>query len=342
MEHKSKSVSRLDYCQYLLVSQNNYTLTNFAEHTEKFSHDAINRYLAGERIRPNMVWENVKGDVIQTPKGYFVFDDTVLDKNFSFKIELVRRQYSGNAHGVIKGIGVVTCVYVNPVLDKFWIIDYRIFDPEGDGKSKLNHVQDMLTNCVYHKQLQFHAVLMDTWYAAKEVMLYIETLKKVYYCPLRDNRLVDDSGATEPYRRVDSLEWSKYEKQHGKLIKIKGFPKDHKVKLFRVVLSKKRTDYVVTNDMTQDDTEAVKKTCGFRWKIEQFHRETKQLTGIERCQCRKARIVRNHIGCAMLVWVCLKRIAYRIAQTVYQVKHSLLSDYLIHQLKTPSIRMELA
>lgn len=36
-------VTRLDYCQHLLVSQINYTLTNFAEHSEQFSHDAINR-----------------------------------------------------------------------------------------------------------------------------------------------------------------------------------------------------------------------------------------------------------------------------------------------------------
>ena len=43
-----------------------------------------------------------------------MFDDTVLDKDSSFKIELVRKQYSGNAHGLIKGIGVVNCVYVNP------------------------------------------------------------------------------------------------------------------------------------------------------------------------------------------------------------------------------------
>ncbi|MEO6351496.1 MAG: hypothetical protein ABIO19_08755 [Burkholderiaceae bacterium] len=43
-----------------------------------------------------------------------MFDDTNIDKDFSHKIELVRRQYSGNAHGIIKGIGVVTCVYVNP------------------------------------------------------------------------------------------------------------------------------------------------------------------------------------------------------------------------------------
>jgi len=107
-----------------------------------------------------LTWENVQNQVIQTPKGFVVFDDTVADKNFSHTIELVRRQYSGNAHAVIKGIGIVTCVYVNPDLDQFWIIDYRIYDPDGDGKTKLDHVQDMLLNCVHQKQLQFWTVGM--------------------------------------------------------------------------------------------------------------------------------------------------------------------------------------
>jgi len=237
MRPRTQTISRLDYCQYLLVSQINYTLTNFAEHSEKFSHDALNRYLAGEKLFPKLIWENVQNQVVQTPKGFLIFDDTVADKNFSHTIELVRRQYSGNAHGVIKGIGLVTCVYVNPELDQFWIIDYRIYDPDGDGKTKLDHVQDMLLNCVHQKQLQFWAVLMDSWYATKEIMLTIEKYEKLYYCPLKDNRQVDDSGGSQPYRRVDALEWTEAETQHGKVIKIKGFPGNHKVKLFRVVLS---------------------------------------------------------------------------------------------------------
>ena len=92
MRPKKERVTRLDYCQYLLSSQINYTLTNFAEHAEKFSHDAANRYLAGDEIRPRLVWENVKDQVIQTPYGFLVFDDTVIDKNFSRNIELVRSQ----------------------------------------------------------------------------------------------------------------------------------------------------------------------------------------------------------------------------------------------------------
>jgi len=342
MRPKKERVTRLDYCQYLLASQINYTLTNFADHAEKFSHDAANRYLAGDEIRPRLVWENVKGQVIQTTYGFLVFDDTVIDKNFSKNIELVRSQYSGNAHKVIKGIGVVTCVYVNPQIDQFWIIDYRIYDPDGDGKSKLDHMKDMLLNCVYQKELPFWAVLMDSWYASKDMMLQIERLGKIYYCPLKDNRQVDDSGGSKPYQRVDSLSWTETEEQHGKQVKIKGFPGAHKVKLFRVVLSTQRTDYIVTNEMEQDNVEVVQDVCGFRWKVEQFHRETKQLTGLEGNQCRKARIVRNHIGCAILVWIRLKQVAVETQRTVYQVKHGLLSDYLRQQLKSPSVQMCLA
>lgn len=338
----SDKVSRLDYCQYLLVSQINYTLTNFADHSERFSHDAINRHLRGERITPRLVWDNVQAQVVRTERGYLVFDDTVLDKNHSHSIELVRRQYSGNAHSVIRGIGVVTCVYVNPELDQFWLIDYRIYDPEGDGKTKRDHVREMLQNVVYEKQLPCQAVLMDSWYASRDLMLLIESLDKIYYCPLKDNRQVDDSQGARPYQSVDSLEWTEAELTQGKRIKIKGFPRDHKVQCFRVAVTTYRTDYVVTNDLAQDSTEATQEACGFRWKIEQLHRKGKQLTGLERCQCRKARIQRNHIGCALLVWVRLKQLAAQTGRTMYQLKHGLLDDYLIQQLKHPSLKMALA
>jgi hypothetical protein len=36
--------TKLDYCQYLLSSQVNYTITNLAEHLKSISHDAINSY----------------------------------------------------------------------------------------------------------------------------------------------------------------------------------------------------------------------------------------------------------------------------------------------------------
>jgi hypothetical protein len=201
---------------------------------------------------------------------------------------------------------------------QFWVIDYRIYNPDGDGNTKLDHVQEMLNLAVYAKQLPFAIVLMDSWYAAKKLFAAIEALGKTYYCPLKTNRLVDDSGGIESYKRIDQLSWSTTEHHQGKLIKVRGFPKDKKVKLLGVIVSCDRTEYVITNDNTQDSTDDTQKVCGVRWKIEQFHREVKQTTGIESCRYRKGRIQRNHIACALLVWTRLKQLAHLGCTTIYQ------------------------
>jgi len=336
------SFTKLDYCQYLLSSPINYTVTNLADHLDGISHDRINRYLRGEKLAPRLLWDNVKALLQPCQNAYILFDDTVLDKRHATSIELTRRQYSGNEHRVIRGIGLISCVYVNGETGQFWVIDYRLYDPTGDGQSKLDHVAAMLKGVAYSKQLPFTTVLMDSWYATQKLMAQIDQLEKLYYCPLKTNRRVDDSGGTTPYVRVDELVWRDADLQQGKLIKIRGFPKDHKVKLFRVTVSTHRTEFVATNDLSQASTDAVQDACGLRWKIEEFHRELKQLTGVEACQCRKARIQRNHIACALLVWSRLKTIGYQTGRTVYQIKHGMLSDYLMEQLKHPSIQMSLA
>ncbi|GAK51310.1 transposase, IS4 family protein [Candidatus Moduliflexus flocculans] len=198
----SARMSALAYCQFLLSPQINYTLTYFADHVKKFSHDRINRYLRGEHLRPHLVWENVRTEMVLSEHGYLIFDDPVLDKRYSSHIEGVRVQYSGNAHAVIPGIGVVSCVYVNPDLHRFWEIDYRLYDPDVDGKSTLQHACEMLSQACYKRRLLFRGVLMDTWYATKWFMRVIERMGKCYYCPLKTNRLVTTSALAGTYQRV--------------------------------------------------------------------------------------------------------------------------------------------
>jgi hypothetical protein len=83
--------------------------------------------------------------------------------------------------------------------------------------------------------------------------------------------LVDDSGGVEKYKQIAQLTWSREEQQQGKLIKIKNFPKEKKVKLFRVTVSTDRTDYIVTNDLSQNSTNEVQEANAVRWKVEEFH-----------------------------------------------------------------------
>jgi hypothetical protein len=333
-----KKLTHWDYSQFLLVSQVNYTQTYFADHSEQFSHDRINRLMKKNKLTPQKLRQQVRKELVLSENGYILFDDTVLDKRHSFAIQLVRKQWSGNAQKVIKGIGIVTCVYVNPDIGKFWIIDYRIFDPERDGRSKLDHLLEMWRTILHVEQIPFHTVLMDSWYATMNVMKAIEKAKKIYYCPLKSNRQVTQSPE-DPYNRVDSLTWRDHEIEEGKIVHLKKFPKGHQVKLFRIELSTQRTEYVVTNDHSQDSTHAARKESAIRWKIEQFHREAKQVTGIESCQCRSQRAQRNHIACAMLVWVRFNQIAHNTQTNVYHIKQGLLRDYMRDQLRSPSISM---
>ena len=74
-----------------------------------------------------------------------------------------------------------------------------------------------------------------------------------------------------------------------------------------------------------------------RWQIEQLHRELKQLTGSEKCECRKARSQRNHLACCYLAWLALRQRAELLKQSLYAVQHALFSDYLRAELRQPHI-----
>lgn len=325
----------MGYGQFLINSHTNFTGTCFADSVPGLDHNSVHRFLKFEKLTPKMVREKVGVDLVFSEHGLLIFDDTVLDKNFSRVLPLATKQFSGNTHHVVNGIGVVNCVYYNPELDQFWILDYRIYDKSGDGKTKLDHVLDMFDQARL-KGILFTTILMDSWYATVSVMLHIHHAGKIYYCPLRSNRKVDDSGETKNYQSVDELTWSPEDLSSGKLVHVKGLPSPEKVKLFRVVVSSNQTDYVVTNDPTQNSTDATQEVISNRWKIEQFHRELKGLTGIEECECRLPRSQRNHICVAIMAWIVLKRTAHQNQKTIYQQKRESLRNFLRAQWQNPT------
>jgi hypothetical protein len=326
------------YGQFLVNTPINVTGTYFADTAGGFAHDRVSDFLKHSKLTPRIIRDKALSEIPQSPHGFILFDDTVIDKDFSFDIEMVRSQYSGNAHDVIKGIGVVTCVYYQPDTDEFYAIDYRIFDPERDGQSKLDHVWDMLDG-LKARNVAYGYVLMDSWYAVTELMVHIDDLGKIYYCPLKDNRLVDDTGnpngGKKAYKPVSQLEWDQVTLDQGKIVKVKGFPGPMKVKLFCVQVATNRTDYVVTNDLTQGSADGVRKASAIRWKIEEFHRELKQTTGIEKCQARKGRSQRNHINLCMQAWMVMKTAARAANVTIYEQKNKPLRDYVTERWRKP-------
>lgn len=62
----------IKYCQYLISSQKNYTLTNLADHLKKISYDRINRYLTNVDLGTEILWQNVREEIVTSEDGYLL------------------------------------------------------------------------------------------------------------------------------------------------------------------------------------------------------------------------------------------------------------------------------
>ena len=82
----------------------------------------------------------------------------------------------------------------------------------------------MMVDVVKKKKIPVKIVLMDSWYATQRLMALVDNLGKIYYCPLKRNRLVDDTGGIKKYQNLEDLTWNEWELVSGKIIKVKGIP----------------------------------------------------------------------------------------------------------------------
>ena len=325
-------ITKKEYIEYLISTPVNYTCTNLAKHLEDVSHDAVNDYLHRERLTARHLWEQVKPLLKDSPDACLIVDDSVQAKKHALKMEMVKRQYSGNEGGLVQGIGVVNLVHTDG--ESYYPIDFRIYAKEMDGKTKNDHFREMLLNAKQDKQIQANTVLFDSWYGSWDNLKRVHRLGMVFFTTLKSNRMVSLSK-DEGYVHLDQIEWTTERLEHGVSIKLKKVP--FRVQLFKVVTPHGDIDWIITNSealLTSDD---VQDEDAKRWQVEQLHRELKQLTGIEKCQCRKQRAQRNHISCCYQAWLAIKVKADYLGKTLYATVNDLLYDFLRAELRDPRI-----
>lgn len=332
----------------LLNGVDNFTATYFSGVIGTVSHDSITRAIDGVKLSPRVLREKARGLIIPSPNGCLALDDTVLDKAGSEKIAVASPQYSGQKHGITTGIGVVTLVYINPELEQFWILDYRVYDKRTDGLKKTDQALEMIQywqtiHELHPERAPFTTVLIDAGYTCKKIMQYVVRKDKIFYGVMPKSRKVSylDQDGLVTTKHVGDFNWTHNAdlQQYGTTVCIEDLPKDKPLRLFQIT-AKHRVEYIVTNDVSVKTTEAAKQVGGFRWKIEQFHREAKQLTGVAKCQARKARKQRNHICIAFIVWHQLNELAKQMKATIYEVKRIPLREYQKQLWRNPAYRLD--
>jgi SRSO17 transposase len=325
-------ITKKEYIEYLISTPVNYTCTNLANHLDGVSHDVVNDYLHRERLTARHLWEQVQPLLKDSPNAYLIVDDSVQAKKHARKMELVKHQYSGNEGGVVKGIGVVNLVHSDG--EDFYPIDFRIYAKDMDGKTKNDHFREMVLTARQDKHIQARTVLFDSWYGSWQNLKLVKQLNMVFYTTLKSNRLVSLSKA-DGYIHLDEIDWTPQRLEKGVSVKLQKVP--FRVQLFKVVAPHGDIDWVITNSDASLSTDDVQDENAIRWQVEQLHRDLKQLTGIEKCQCRQQRAQRNHIACCYQAWLAIKVKADHLGKTLYALVNDLLYEFLRAELHDPRI-----
>lgn len=285
------------YTQFLIANHNRYSgveLSKVSPITD-MAHDAVNRWLATDLRTPAQLWQ-FTCYLVKNKSGYLIGDDTLLDKQYSRKNELAKKQYSGNKHSLVNGINSVNLLWTSG--EEYVPIDYRIYFKVNDGLTKNDHFRNMLDVAEKRKIMPLY-VLMDSWYTGLENLKHIRKKGWHFICNLKSNRKV--SFEKGDYLSISDLGLA--DKQ-VKQVWLRGFGA---ILACKLVATNGDITYLATDDLSLTDYEQFTNHFHYRWKIEEFHRGIKQTTGIEKCKSIKANSQKTHIFSAFVAFVRLEK-----------------------------------
>ena len=108
---------------------------HLAVHLPDASHDQVNRFLRTSRLLVRQLRELVQPLLPDSHEAFLLMDDRVQDKRYSCFIEVAKRPYSGNAHGMVTGIGLVNLVHRSGETGDFLPPDYGLSAPSHDQRA---------------------------------------------------------------------------------------------------------------------------------------------------------------------------------------------------------------
>ncbi len=299
------------------------------------AHDAFTRLLARQPPDTEALWHEVQAFVNQHG-GLLLLDDTILDKPYARKIELVTRHWSGKHRAVVSGINLLTLLWTDGV--GALPCDCRVYDkPLPEGKTKNEHFQAMLKTAKA-RGLAPVMVCFDSWYSGLDNLKLVRELGWHFFTRLKHNRQVNPDGTGNV--AVATLDIP----VEGLLVHLKGFGF---VRVFRTVAPHSEADGAATTERAQFwATSCLQVSAAQRdeqerqvFAIENYHRGLKQCCGVERAQVRGARAQKRHISLALRAFVRLEVNRLRTGHSWYAAKTAIVREAVRAYLTQPTIQL---
>lgn len=319
----------IDYINFLMATQKAYSCSEAEkvqpEGENKPAHDAINRLL--HRLEPTseQLWQEAQG-LIESNQGILVLDDTLLDKFYAKRMDLVTRQWSGKHKRVVKGINLTSLLWTDG--DKHIPCDYRLYEKAVDGATKNDHFRDMI-KIAHQRGFQPECVAFDSWFSALANLKLINSYGWTWLTRLKKNRSVNPDGKGN--QAIKDIELPS--NGNGRVVHLKGYGF---IRVFKIVAPDGDIDYWATNDLKMGELQRLQ-WAEFEWSIEEYHRGLKQCCGVEKAQVRSSRAQRNHIGLAIRAFLRFEINWFNTGISCYEAKTSIIREAVRSYLSAPRL-----
>jgi putative transposase len=320
------------YVQFLLASPLQFTCTEAARvqpvQPDPPAHDSFNRLLTRLEPDPEALWLEARPQ-IRLDDGLLVLDDSTLDKPYARKMGLVSWHWSGNHHAVVKGINLLTLLWTDG--DRHIPTDYRLYDKAHDGLSKNDPFVQQL-RAAKQRGLRPKCVCFDSWYSSLANLKEIRSSGWTWLCRLKSNRKVRvDFGEAQAISTLDIP-------AAGRVAHLPGYGS---IRVFRVVATNGDTDHWATSDLGMGALTRLQ-YGEFSWRIEEYHRGIKQFCGVERCQARRGKAQRNHIGLSIRAFLRMECHCFALGLSWFQAKLDVIRHAVRIYLANPSMLLPMA
>lgn len=332
------------YSDYLLTSFGISSAVGMSKMLDgAYSHDQISRFLAQTAMTPLDFWKAIKPIVrrIEQDEGGIALDDFIIDKPHSTENDIISYHFDHKVNRNVKGINVISFLY-HAEMDRGQSIDipvsYEIVskpvkykdpvtnkDKRRSEVTKNEMVRERLRVLAHKNRIKFSTVLWDTWYSSNENFEFVhKDLKKYFVGALKSNRKMALSKKEKLEGKFHSVSAINIEPQSRIEDWIKGL--DFPVYLTKQVFTNKDGStgelYLVSNrqDYTYEQQITIYQK---RWKVEQFHKSTKQNASLAKSPTKYEVTQSNHIFCSLIAYVKVELLKIKHCTNHFAVKGKL-------------------
>ena len=308
------------YSDYLISSFSYATATGMSGMLDNsISHDKITRFLSEREYTSKDLWQTVKPAIrkIETEDGVVVFDDTIVEKEYTDENDIVAWHYDHSKGRSVKGINILSGIYHNknqsvPVSFEVVKKTEKYLDPESgkqkrkSSKNKNEYFREIFLVCVKNL-IKFKYSLADIWFSSKENMQCVVDNNKHFIFAIKGNRLVAISKNNKLKGKFKSIESLKLKENTIMECYLKGL--DFPVLLAKQVFTNKDGStgilYLVTSD-TSLNAAKINAIYQKRWKVEEYHKSIKSNTGLAKSPTKTVITQNNHFFASIYAYFKLE------------------------------------